>query len=277
MKKLLISLLLIFTLLPMGAQNDSLTFVEADWHWQSLKKGAEAGYAQIPILGGIQSISIVRYPARRFHTQLLSSPGPEAAHTDSLAVRNDALFALNGSYFGSKLEPVTYFCIDGEVLGRTPDPETSRCDGLVAVPKKNGRSVEIARYDAGMEDEYPEKYYAALASGPLFLLDGEVCGFDPESKFNKTRHPRSFIGLNRDGDIYLVVVDGRFKGQADGASISELVQIARWLGLSDALNLDGGGSSAVWTSETGIINYPCDNKKFDHAGVRTVPNAIIVR
>lgn len=275
MKKLLISLLMIFTLLPMGAQNDSLTFVGADWHWQRLKKGAEAGYTQIPIFDGIQSISVVRYPARRFHTSLLSSPCAEAAHTDSLAIRNGALFALNGSYFGSKLEPVTYFFIDGQVLGH--NSEGSRCDGLVALPKKGGRDIEIVRYDPARVDEYPEKYYAALSSGPLFLLDGEVCGFDPEAKFNKTRHPRSFIGLNPDGDVYLVVVDGRFKGQADGASITELVQIARWFGLTDALNLDGGGSSAVWTSETGIINHPCDNKKFDHAGARTVPNAIIVR
>ena len=53
--------------------------------------------------------------------------------------------------------------------------------------------------------------------------------------------------------------------------------IARLLGLVDALNLDGGGSSTLWTARKGVLNHPYDNHRFDHAGERAVPNCIVVR
>ena len=46
--------------------------------------------------------------------------------------------------------------------------------------------------------------------------------------------------------------------------------------MTAAINLDGGGSSALWSKETGVINHPRDNRKFDHEGERSVPNLIVV-
>lgn len=74
----------------------------------------------------------------------------------------------------------------------------------------------------------------------------------------------------------LVVIDGRFKGSADCANIYETAYICSLLGMTDAINLDGGGSSALWTKETGVMSYPRDNKRFDHDEERRVPNLIAV-
>ena len=65
-------------------------------------------------------------------------------------------------------------------------------------------------------------------------------------------------------------------GEADGMTIPELTSLCLQLGLTDALNLDGGGSSTLWTHKAGVINNPCDNRRFDHAGQRRVPNALII-
>lgn len=73
----------------------------------------------------------------------------------------------------------------------------------------------------------------------------------------------------------MAVIDGRAKGQAAGATIAETAYIARLLGLTDALNLDGGGSSALWTAQEGVVSHPSDNRRFDHAGERAVPNGIV--
>ena len=54
----------------------------------------------------------------------------------------------------------------------------------------------------------------------------------------------------------MAVIDGRAKGQAAGATIAETAYIARLLGLTDALNLDGGGSSALWTAQEGWSATP---------------------
>uniref|UniRef100_UPI00359F139B phosphodiester glycosidase family protein n=1 Tax=Prevotella heparinolytica TaxID=28113 RepID=UPI00359F139B len=50
---------------------------------------------------------------------------------------------------------------------------------------------------------------------------------------------------------------GRRKGKAEGISIPELTHMVRVLGGKDALNLDGGGSSTLWSSslpDEGIAN-----------------------
>ncbi|MGJ7033410.1 phosphodiester glycosidase family protein [Niabella hirudinis] len=40
------------------------------------------------------------------------------------------------------------------------------------------------------------------------------------------------------------------------------------------INFDGGGSSTLWTRKRGVINHPSDNKKWDHAGERSVANVL---
>ena len=85
------------------------------------------------------------------------------------------------------------------------------------------------------------------------------------------------MGTTNDGWVYLVVIDGRTPGKADGATIHETARIARLLGLDNAINLDGGGSSTLWTRAGGVISKPCDNKRFDSAGQRRVPNIVIIK
>ena len=102
----------------------------------------------------------------------------------------------------------------------------------------------------------------------------------PRNKKHPTRehrHPRSLIGKRPNGEVVMAVIDGRAKGQAAGATIAETAYIARLLGLTDALNLDGGGSSALWTAQEGVVSHPSDNRRFDHAGERAVPNGIVAR
>ena len=49
-----------------------------------------------------------------------------------------------------------------------------------------------------------------------------------------------------------------------------------WLGCTEAINLDGGGSSTMYIKDEGVINFPSDNKQHDHEGERPVSNAILV-
>ena len=53
--------------------------------------------------------------------------------------------------------------------------------------------------------------------------------------------------------------------------------VAKMFGLKDALNLDGGGSSTLWTKPAGVVSHPYDNRRFDHYGQRSVPNIVVVR
>ena len=60
-------------------------------------------------------------------------------------------------------------------------------------------------------------------------------------------------------------------------TIAELTALSARLGLTEAINLDGGGSSTLWVLPAGVLNHPSDNGQFDHEGQRIIPNAVIVR
>ena len=62
------------------------------------------------------------------------------------------------------------------------------------------------------------------------------------------RHPRTLIGTHPDGSVWLVTVDGRQPQLSAGMSLVELRALARRLGLTNALNLDGGGSTTMWVA-----------------------------
>lgn len=260
------------------SQADSIALVDANWNWVKLGKGAKAGHVIVPMFGDRQSITVIKYPARKFSTSIIDAQNPNHDITSKVAERYDALAAINASYFNmKKLTPTTYFAKDGKIVGKSASSELFRVNGYVAVKDKKGHQVEIAYIDTTQYDAYPSQYEALLASGPVVLVKKNIPGFPKDKYFYDKRHPRTMIGYDRKY-IYYVVVDGRFPEYgACGATIPELAYIARYLGMDYALNLDGGGSSTAWTRKTGVLNYPFDNKKFDHDGCRKVPNIIIMR
>lgn len=92
----------------------------------------------------------------------------------------------------------------------------------------------------------------------------------PMAGFVESRHPRTLIGRDRDGDTWLVVVDGRQPGHSAGMTLDELTAFARRLGLVDALNLDGGGSTTM------VVKGKIVNRPSDPLGSRPVSDAIVV-
>lgn len=85
--------------------------------------------------------------------------------------------------------------------------------------------------------------------------------------FVDARHPRTVIGVDRRGDIWLVVVDGR-QATSAGMAFSDLQRLADRLQLTDALNLDGGGSTTM------VVNGKVVNRPSDAKGPRAVSDAI---
>jgi hypothetical protein len=84
------------------------------------------------------------------------------------------------------------------------------------------------------------------------------------------RNPRTLAGVDAAGRTLLVTVDGRQLGEL-GLSIPETAAVARSLGMVDAINLDGGGSTAM-VVDGELISHPSDA-----AGERAVGDAIVVR
>ncbi len=84
------------------------------------------------------------------------------------------------------------------------------------------------------------------------------------------RHPRTAVGFNQDtSKIYLVTVDGRQSISA-GMTLGELGDFFLQIGTTDAINLDGGGSTTM------IVRGEIVNSPSDGGGERTVANALLL-
>jgi exopolysaccharide biosynthesis protein len=99
-----------------------------------------------------------------------------------------------------------------------------------------------------------------IAGRPMLVLDGKIL---PQA--NPARHPRTVVGLNSTHDrLTILLVDGRKTGIAAGMTYTELAQEMVKLGCTEALNLDGGGSSVLAVRENGkmkILNEPTDGRE----------------
>ncbi|WP_233552878.1 phosphodiester glycosidase family protein [Jiangella rhizosphaerae] len=115
---------------------------------------------------------------------------------------------------------------------------------------------------------------SVVNGGPLLVEDGATAldpvrdGWSPATlagtaradfywRWYVRRNPRTAAGVLPDGRLVFVVVDGRQVGRSVGLSITETAELMRSLGVDEALNLDGGGSSTVVT-EDGVVNTPSD-------------------
>lgn len=102
-----------------------------------------------------------------------------------------------------------------------------------------------------------------LGGGPSLLKDGQPTIDVVKERFSNAfasdRHPRSAVGFGRDGDVWLVVVDGR-NPSSRGMTLPELADFMAGLGCAEALNLDGGGSTTL--SLLGVtLNRPSDGEE----------------
>ncbi|MBQ3260484.1 MAG: phosphodiester glycosidase family protein [Alistipes sp.] len=288
-KLLLLTSTIVLSFSSLAQSYDQENFTAAKRQNLNLPNGVE-GYRieRVNIFNSAQTISVIRYSPKHFTTAIVL---PEKlSPLSQTATANGADFGVNAGYWNVKNSiPSTFLRINGNQIATTANFEKERVDGVVCIAKNR---VIIDHCKADQERAYAAKYDDILASGPVLIDEGKSVDHEAFSKNlidNSNgedigayytiirRHPRTAIGTDRKGNVYLIVVDGRSKGNAEGLTIAELTKVCEWIGLRDAINLDGGSSSTMWGATEGVINYPSRNKKFDHEGERRVSSIIAVK
>jgi exopolysaccharide biosynthesis protein len=219
-----------------AAQNaDSIRLVTANRKGFSLP-GDATGYVVegVNLFNSTQTISVIRYSPMSYTTSIAQPD--ELQRLSQTASEAGADFGVNAGYWDVRIDkPSTYLRLGGKQVAETADFEKERVDGVVCITKKN--RVIIDHCKADKEEAYAAKYDNILASGPMLIDEGK--SVDHEG-YEKTlvkashgkdigayytyirRHPRTAIGTDKKGNIYLIVVDGRSKGNASGVTIAEL-------------------------------------------------------
>ena len=231
---------------------------------------------QTPDMNGAPaSINILDIDMNEFDGELvLAWYKNELVPTSEIVKQHDGIAGINGSFFDMKVGgSVLFLQENGEVIAETHDKISFVNSGAYAVDT-NG-VVTILKRDG--EWEYSPAYDDIMVSGPIMIHHDEFCELDSVN-FNKWRHPRTAIGITEDYHVLLVTVDGRH-AEAAGMSMWELRDFMDKLGCKDALNFDGGGSTTMvikGKSENNVVNYPSDNRLYDHEGERKVANGLVV-
>jgi hypothetical protein len=143
---------------------------------------------------------------------------------------------------------------------------------------KDGQVVRLStewRTASGVTIEHIQDAGHVVNGAGLLRRGGEtIWNWDEEGlkseTFTAVRHPRTVIGVDRSGAIWLVAIDGRQPDYSNGMNFAELQRLADRLDLTDALNLDGGGSTTM------VVRGKVVNRPSDPTGPRAVSDAIVV-
>jgi hypothetical protein len=99
-----------------------------------------------------------------------------------------------------------------------------------------------------------------LSGNELILNAGQPAS----SKGKDQPYPRTIVGTDATGQrLWLVVIDGKQPWYSEGLTIAETIPLLQKMGITTALNLDGGGSVAMVRSTPNgpqVLNAPIHNK-----------------
>ena len=167
--------------------------------------------------------------------------------TSDMAANNNAVLAINGDYYGARQSG--YVIRNGKLYRDT----SGNRDALVI--QKNGEFKFVSESETSASELLQDGALQAFSFGPVLLNNGEISvGENDEVGMAMASNPRTAIGYLGNNHYVFVVSDGRTSESA-GLSLYELASFMKELGVKDAYNLDGGGSSTmVFKGE--IINNP---------------------
>ena len=182
---------------------------------------------------------------------------------------------MNGDFWAvdssGQLIPMGLFYKDGVAI------RTTYYEGHTEVIyKKKDGTVGIGT----VNDIFPylDDMQEVIGGYGLLMKDGQIQSVSADIAQSSTRQPRTAVGIGGK-TLYFLVVDGRQEGYSAGFDMNALSLLFNALGCTDAIALDGGGSTTLIVRKTkpdGLVTFPVVNSPSDEGGPRTISNGILV-
>lgn len=240
---------------------------------QILKKDPDNDlYKIIEIDGnGYHAYLTVVYDPSRVTTMKSSYYGRSGEYISKMAVKNNAILAINGGGFfdpewhGNGAKAAGIFISNGQIIEDCDGQRT----GIIGITNDNVLTLTYMTAKqaiaSGIRDAVFFSPFLIINGKPATIVGNGGYGIDP----------RTAIAQRKDGIILFLVVDGTGSkyGFRGGAGMSDLISILERYGAYNAANLDGGASTAL------VVNGKLYNNPVAYAssGERGIPNAWIVR
>ena len=249
---------------------DSAALANASWRTVYDADGMTVRKLSIRLFDSDQQISCIEIAPEKYRLAVIQDS--LRTKTSRIGKQSGGVAAINGGFFKTRTKQAVAmgFIKTGGYRPAQIGAETGVAVAVdtAGVLRLIDWSLAMEQADAPHRDRYPD----VMVTGPMLLRGGRsLIPWDSTAP----RHPRSCVGTKADGTVLLMVVDGR-QSRAAGMALCELAYAARLMGAADAINLDGGGSSTLWTKGQGIVNAPSDRMLFFRSE-RPVCNAIVVK
>jgi len=169
--------------------------------------------------------------------------------TSAMAAANDAIFAVNGDFYGARTKG---YVIRNGILYRTVATSSDQEDLVIYA---DGSFEIIEEGDITAQQLWENGALHVLSFGPALINNGSL-SVTTSSEVDKeqTSNPRTAIGIIDKLHYVFVVSDGRLDTSV-GLSLYELATFMKGLGVTTAYNLDGGGSATMYFNGE-VINNP---------------------
>lgn len=139
---------------------------------------------------------------------------------------------------------------------------------------KNGQTV------IGYPDEFNrDEILEAVSGGQILIKNGKVNDLAVLEPFGEVAHPRTAFGIAENGDLIVIISDGRRPKWSNGTALCELAQLMLEEGAVTAMNADGGGSSTFIVNNDGeltMLNHPADLYLPDEDLIRPLFDSLLI-
>jgi len=282
MKDRILSFALLLFAFAAHAQTDSLNFANAKWESKHIARGVTLKHYWFKgnLFSANQNVNVLDITPNKKNQLVLGYSAKTLKPVADFVQEYQAIAGINGGFFDVKnggsvdLVKVQGIVVEPNHLEGSGDRAEHQQGALVF----HDNTLSIAKYDGTLNWEHSLNG-DVLVAGPMLVYQNVLSPQNQNSEFVKTRHPRTCVAVTQKHHVLLVTVDGRSENSA-GVSIPELAKIAQWLKAKEGINMDGGGSSTLFVKgqePNGVVNYPTDNKKWDHDGARKVANAVLLK
>lgn len=232
--------------------------------WQALHPAVHHALVTPVPDGRVHVLRIdLRAPGLRLR---VSSPAEKGQTLAEMASGRGALLSVNASFFDGRFNPLGITANEGQRWAGVMQPERAPLIGC---------TVALAcRLSLGQPVQDDPAWTEVLAGRPWLVRAGQVrTAADDAScpSLCAQTHPRTAIGIDASGRwLFLVLAEGR-RPPVVGLTLVQLSTFMRALGVHDALNLDGGGSSALLIRGESAMARPANEP-----ALRRVANALHV-
>jgi exopolysaccharide biosynthesis protein len=280
MNKIRVFLIVVFIVRSQAFFSQIADFGKIRWEQEKLAPGLVWKSSHTLLEDSIpQNINILIVNLHKRRISILYNP-KENTRTSKQASSANAIAAVNAGFFNIKDGgSATYIRNAGRIIDTDTAKKWQRnvnMTGALLIDTRGHLNIRESMPNSWY-DSHPE-FPDVLVTGPLLIRNRKTTIL-PKTSLVITRHPRTSIGVINNHKIVLVTLDGR-TADARGMTLLQFTDLMKSFRCKDAVNLDGGGSTTMWITGrpfNGIVNMPCDNKKFDHEGERAVSDIITIK